>query len=220
MTATGDYLSSLVGQSFDLDPFGSGYKSWLRDWTLYYWAWWIAWAPFVGSFVARISRGRTIRQFVVGVLVAPTLGCFTWFSVFGGTALSLQMGGVDLVSAVNKDLSVGVFAMYESIPLGGLMSAVMLVLISTFFITSGNASSFVLSMYSSGGGLNPPKGRILVWGALQAALAFVLLMTGGLKALQIASITAALPFSLIMILALACLWRTLRRDFPPGSAID
>ncbi|MDR2456563.1 MAG: BCCT family transporter [Deltaproteobacteria bacterium] len=219
ISSVGDYLSSLVEKSHDLDPFGSGRKAWIKDWTLYYWAWWIAWAPFVGSFVARISRGRTIRQFVAGVLIAPSLGCFAWFSIFGATALTMEMGGADLTSVVNQDLSVGVFAMYKALPLGGLMSALMIILISTFFITSGNASSFVLSMYSSGGQLNPPKSRVLVWGILQGALAFVLLMTGGLKSLQIASITAALPFSAIMVLALICLYRQLRRDFPQGAPV-
>ncbi|MDR3134876.1 MAG: BCCT family transporter, partial [Deltaproteobacteria bacterium] len=93
MTGLGSYFSNIVGQSFDLDPYGQGHKSWLNDWTLYYWAWWVAWAPFVGSFVARISKGRTVRQFVLGVLLAPSLGCFSWFATFGGTALSIQMSG-------------------------------------------------------------------------------------------------------------------------------
>lgn len=220
ISSTGDYLSSLLASSHDLDPFGTEKKSWLRDWTLYYWAWWVAWAPFVGSFVARISKGRTIRQFVAGVLIAPSLGCFTWFSIFGATALTMEINGADLTSVVNSDLSVGVFAMYKSFPLGSLMSIIMVILVSTFFITSGNASSFVLSMYSSGGRLDPPKSRILVWGVLQGALAFVLLITGGLKSLQIASITFALPFSIIMVLALIIFWRTLKRDFPEGSVID
>jgi glycine betaine transporter len=220
LTGVGSYLSNIVNQSFDLDPHGKSYKKWLNDWTLYYWAWWIAWAPFVGSFVARISKGRTIRQFVLGVLLAPSLGCFVWFSIFGGTAITMQISGeVDLIKAVNNDLSVGVFAMYQRINLGSIMSILMLIMISTFFITSGNASTYVLSMYASGGNLNPPKSRILVWGTLQAALAFVLIFTGGLKALQIASITAALPFSIIMILALCCFWKTLRHDFPPGTPV-
>ncbi|MDR0354203.1 MAG: BCCT family transporter [Deltaproteobacteria bacterium] len=221
MTSLGAYVSGLVSQSFDLAPHGGGYKSWLNDWTLYYWAWWIAWAPFVGSFVARISRGRTLRQFVFGVLLAPSLGCFTWFSIFGGTALSLEMSGqADLTSVVNADLSAGIFALYQHIHLGTIMSFLMLILICTFFVTSGNASTFVLSMYSSGGKQTPVKTKIFVWGILQAALAFVLMLSDGLKTLQIASILAALPFSLIMVLALVCFIKTARRDFPEGSTIS
>ncbi|MDR2891694.1 MAG: BCCT family transporter [Deltaproteobacteria bacterium] len=220
VTGIGGYLSNLVSESFSVAPYGGEYKSWLSSWTIYYWAWWIAWAPFVGSFIARISRGRSIRQFVIGVLMVPALGSFCWFAIFGGTGLNLQLSGVaDLASVVSADISTGVFAMYQHISMGGIMSAVMLLLIGTFFVTSGNSSTFVLSMYSTHGVLNPPKSRMVVWGTLQAAFAFVLLLTGGLKALQIASITAAGPFSFIMILACVCLWRALNKEFAPGAEI-
>ncbi|UQZ88359.1 BCCT family transporter [Deltaproteobacteria bacterium Smac51] len=221
MTGIGGYLANFVYESFNLAPYGGTYKEWLGGWTVYYWAWWIAWAPFVGSFIARISRGRTIRQFVAGVLLVPALGSFCWFAVFGGTALEMQISGVaDLAAQVNDDLSIGVFAMYEHIALGGVMSVLMVVLICTFFITSANSSTFVLSMYSTSGVLNPPKSRMVVWGVMQAAFAFVLLLSGGLKALQIASITAAAPFSIIMVLACACLWHSLKADFPEGSKVE
>ncbi|MDL2272396.1 BCCT family transporter [Desulfovibrio sp. OttesenSCG-928-I05] len=220
VTGIGGYLSNFVYESFNTAPYGGAYKDWLGDWTVYYWAWWIAWAPFVGSFIARISRGRTIRQFVTGVLLVPALGSFCWFAIFGGTALDIQLSGVaDLVKEVGADISTGVFVMYEHITLGKVMSVVMLLLICTFFVTSANSSTFVLSMYSSEGNLNPPKNRMVVWGVLQAAFAFVLLLTGGLKALQIASITAAGPFSLIMILACVCLWKALSREFAADSDI-
>lgn len=220
VTGIGGYLSNLVSESFNVAPYGGEYKDWLGGWTIYYWAWWIAWAPFVGSFIARISRGRSIRQFVTGVLLVPALGSFFWFAIFGGTGLNLQLtGAADLASVVSADISTGVFAMYQSVPLGEIMSAVMLMLICTFFVTSGNSSTFVLSMYSSHGVLNPPKGRMIVWGTLQAAFAFVLLLTGGLKALQVASITAAGPFSFVMILACWCLWRALNKEFAPGTEI-
>ena len=220
VTAVGSYFSNLIEESFNVAPYGGAYKEWLGGWTVYYWAWWIAWAPFVGSFIARISRGRTIRQFVAGVLFVPAIGSFCWFSIFGGTALDMQLSGAaDIAKSVGEDLSTGVFAMYQHITLGGVMSAVMVLLICTFFITSANSSTFVLSMYSTEGELNPPKGRMVVWGVMQAAFAFVLLMTGGLKALQIASITAAGPFSIIMVLACVCLWKTLNNDFADGAEI-
>ncbi len=202
MSSFGDYLSSLVRDSFMLAPHDEKYKAWLDGWTIFYWAWWIAWAPFVGSFIARISKGRTIREFVMGVLIVPALGSFTWFAVFGTSALNIELSGIgDLAAKVAADISTGVFEMYNYYFLGGIMSIIMVVLISTFFITSANSATFVLSMYSTRGDLNPPKGKMAIWGVLQAALAFVLLMTGGLKNLQIVSIAAAAPFAIVMILA-------------------
>ncbi len=202
MTGIGDFLSGLVSESFTLAPYGGEYQSFLDSWTLYYWAWWIAWAPFVGSFVARISRGRTVREFVAGVLVVPALGSFTWFAIFGTSALHLELVDKIAVSAnVLKDVSVGIFEMYSHYPLGQLMSAVMLVLIVTFFVTSANSATFVLAMYSTGGDLNPPKNKMVVWGVLMGALAVVLLLTGGLQNLQTISLAAAMPFSLIMLCA-------------------
>lgn len=202
MTGIGDFLSGLVSESFTLAPYGGEYQSFLDSWTLYYWAWWIAWAPFVGSFVARISRGRTVREFVAGVLVVPALGSFTWFAIFGTSALHLELVDKIAVSAnVLKDVSVGIFEMYSHYPLGQLMSAVMLVLIVTFFVTSANSATFVLAMYSTDGDLNPPKNKMVVWGVLMGALAVVLLLTGGLQNLQTISLAAAMPFSLIMLCA-------------------
>lgn len=200
MTGIGDFLSGLVKESFTLAPYGGEYQSFLDSWTLYYWAWWIAWAPFVGSFVARISRGRTVREFVAGVLIVPALGSFTWFAIFGTSALHLEIVDKIAISAgVLKDVSVGIFEMYRHYPLGQMMSAVMIVLIVTFFVTSANSATFVLAMYSAGGDLNPPKDKMVVWGVLMGALAVVLLLTGGLQNLQTVSLAAAMPFSIIMM---------------------
>ena len=220
VTGIGAYFQNFIIESFDVAPFGGSYKGWLDGWTVFYWAWWIAWAPFVGSFIARISRGRTMRQFVVGVLLVPSFCGMLWFSIFGGSALNFQINGVaDITSSVNADLSSGVFALYEHVPIGSIMSAIMILLIGTFLITSANASTFVCAMYATHGDLNPPKKRMGIWGVLQTAFAFVLLMTGGLKALQTASITAAGPFSIIMVLACVCLYKALRQDFPEGTEI-
>jgi glycine betaine transporter len=210
----GDYASSVVRESFHMAPYGGDFKQWMGWWTLFYWAWWIAWAPFVGSFIARISRGRTIRQFVAGVLLVPAFGCFLWFAVFGTSALHLDLAQIapEAAQKIIDNISTGLFEMFTHYPMGMVLSLVSVVLISTFFITSANSATFVLSMYSTRGNLNPPKMQMMVWGILQAALAFVLLQSGGLKSLQIASIAVAFPFSIVMLLACWSLWKALHQD--------
>ncbi len=218
MTGIGDFFSGFIKECFEMAPYGGRYESHLSNWTLYYWAWWIAWAPFVGSFVARISRGRTIAEFVAGVLIVPALGSFTWFAIFGGSALHLQLvQGIDIAAQVTKNISVGIFELYKYYPLGQMMSWTMLVLITTFFVTSANSATFVLSMYSNYGDLNPSKSKMGVWGILMAALAVVLLMTGGLQNLQTVSLTAAPPFAIIMVCACVSLWKSLCRDEAEGK---
>ncbi|MBI5518578.1 MAG: BCCT family transporter [Desulfovibrio sp.] len=220
VAAMGNYLSNLVSDSFKVAPYGGPYRDWLDNWTLYYWAWWIAWGPFVGSFVARISRGRTIREFVAGVLIVPTLGGFAWFSIFGGTALHIQVSGIaDIAQIVKDNISVGIYQMYDFVPLGDIMSVLMMILLIIFLVTSASSSTYVLAMYTSEGALNPPKTRMAIWGTLQAGLAFVLLLTGGIKSLQTSSIVAAAPFSIIMVMACWCLWSALKKDFPEGTEV-
>ncbi len=209
----GDYLSGVVKESFMTAPYGGPYEGHLRGWTLYYWAWWIAWAPFSGSFIARISRGRTIREFVTGVLIVPALGSLTWFGIFGTSALKLELvDKIDISASVLNDISVGIFKMFSHYTGGYVMSLVMLVLIVTFFVTSANSGTFVLAMYSSEGSLNPPKSKMLVWGILMGALAMVLLLTGGLQNLQTNSLAAALPFSLIMVCSCGAFYKTLLKE--------
>lgn len=217
MTGVGDYLTNLVSESFTMAPYGGDFGKFLGSWTLYYWAWWIAWAPFVGSFIARISRGRTLRQFVAGVLVVPALGSFTWFAIFGTSALHLELvQRIQIAAEVLKDISTGVFALYQYYPFGSIMSIVMIVLITTFFVTSANSGTYVLAMYSTHGDLNPPKSRMAVWGMMMAVLAIVLLMTGGLQNLQTISLTAAPPFAIIMLCACVSLIRLLSADEAKG----
>ncbi len=217
MTGLGDFLSGLIKESFAMAPYGGPYDSHLRSWTLYYWAWWIAWAPFVGSFVARISRGRTIREFVAGVLVIPALGSFTWFAIFGTSALHLEIvKGISLSASVIKDVSVGAFEMYKYYPLGKIMSVIMLVLITTFFVTSANSGTYVLAAYSEQGTLNPSKAKMGVWGVLMAVLAVVLLISGGLQNLQTISLATAPPFAVIMVCACYALWKMLIIDEERG----
>ena len=210
-TTLGDYLQNLVQMSLRLTPFAGG--EWIATWTLFYWAWWIAWAPFVGTFIARVSRGRTIREFVLGVLVAPSLFGFLWFAVFGGAALELELfRGAGLATAIEQDVTTALFLTLERMPLGTVLSVVATLLIITFFITSADSATFVLGMLTSDGSLHPSNRIKLTWGLLQSAIAAVLLTAGGLGGLQTASIIAAAPFALIMLLVCASLFRALQAE--------
>jgi len=210
-TTLGGYLQNLISMSLRMAPFTDG--SWLANWTLFYWAWWIAWAPFVGLFIARISKGRTIREFVIGALIAPSLFSFLWFSVFGGLALKLEIvDGRNITQAVQADLTSALFVTLEHLPFGSIAAALATVLIITFFVTSADSATYVLGMLSSNGRLNPTRRVRVAWGILQAAIAAVLLVSGGLKALQTASIVAALPFAAILAAMCVSLWKALAQE--------
>jgi glycine betaine transporter len=208
----GAYLSDLVRMSLRMTPFRE--SSWVGDWTIFYWAWWISWSPFVGLFIARVSRGRTIRQFVLGTVIAPTLVGFAWFSVFGGTALHMVIfDGVPLLEAVRTDASTTIFAMFEAMPFGRAMSVAATVLVLVFFVTSGDSATLVLSMMSTGG--NPdPSGRVkLMWGVLVAAIAASLMLAGGIRALQTATMVFALPFVVVVVLMAVSVTRAIHHDW-------
>ncbi|SMC16412.1 glycine betaine transporter [Andreprevotia lacus DSM 23236] len=210
-TTLGGYIDNLSYMSLRLTPFSKG--SWVADWTLFYWAWWITWAPFVGLFIARVSKGRTIREFIVGVLLAPSLVSFIWFSAFGGMAIHQQLlGGVDLLSVQTQDYARTLFAMLAQLPLAKTLSVLALLLIVSFFVTSADSANLVLSMLSTRGRANPPAWIKLLWGCVIAAMALVLLFSGGLKALQTLSIVAALPFALIMVGLCVALYKALAAD--------
>lgn len=169
-TTLGAYLSDFVRMSLRMTPFRD--DSWVGDWTIFYWAWWLSWSPFVGLFIARVSRGRTIREFLLGTVLAPTLVGFAWFSVFGGTALRLEIfGGVPLAAAVEADVSTAIFAMFDTLPFGVAMSVLATVLVVIFFVTSGDSATLVLGMMSSGGDPDPRWPVKLVWGVLVSAIA-------------------------------------------------
>lgn len=207
------YFSGLVKQSFHMAPYGGKFADWIGGWTVFYWAWWIAWAPFAGSFIARVSKGRTIREFIIGALLAPSLGTFVWFSVFGTSGIHLDIAGIAPVGQmVMENISTGLYKVFAQYPLGMILSGLAALLVSTFFITSGNAASMVLAMYSENGTETPSKSKVGIWGILLAALAAVLLLSGGLKALQTISIVAAFPFSVVMLLACASVWKGLSTD--------
>lgn len=213
LTSTvGAYASDFVRMSLRMTPFRS--DSWIGDWTLFYWAWWLAWSPFVGLFIARVSRGRTIRQFILGTVIAPTLVSFVWFSVFGGTALHLEIfQGVPLVEAVKANVSSGMYAVFEALPLGGLMSVVATVLVFVFFVTSGDSATLVLGTMSTGGNANPPARVKIIWGVLVAGIALSLLFAGGLKAIQTATIVFALPFAVVLLLMAVSVTLAIREDW-------
>jgi len=194
----GGYINNIIDLSLQSYPF-AGFE-WSRDWTVFYWAWWISWSPFVGLFIARISRGRTIREFVLTVLTVPTLFTFVWFTIFGGSALHLELEeGAGIAAVAGEDVSLALFAFLEHYPFAGILSLAAILLLIVFFVTSADSATVVLGSLTSGGGLVVPNYKKVVWGLSLSAVAIVLLLTGGLDALQVIAITAAFPFMLVMI---------------------
>ncbi|WP_396652448.1 BCCT family transporter [Microbacterium radiodurans] len=205
----GGYIQNFVGLSFNTSAFqGAAGEEWQASWTSFYWGWWISWAPFVGIFIARVSKGRTVRQFVAGVILVPTLIGILWFAVLGGSALFLELqqpgsmqgpdGGVDLQGAL--------FQLLASLPAGGVLTVGAIILIAVFFITSADSGALVMGMIATGGNPEPPRWVRTFFVVLTAALASALLLAGGLTALQTAAILIALPFSIV---ALLMCWSTI-----------
>ena len=206
----GDYVDQIAFLTFNVDAYGDG--GWVNAWTLFYWGWWISWSPFVGMFIARISRGRTIRQFILGVLFGPTLFTFAWMTIYGNSALREAIAGspvgeaiLDTVRDGNTELAL--FAFLNGLPLSSITSVAAIVLVTTFFVTSSDSGSLVKSTLASGGALHPPVSQRLFWAILEGVVAAVLLLVGGLAALQAATIAAALPFTLVILLAMGGLFR-------------
>jgi glycine betaine transporter len=208
----GMYMQNFIHESLHIEPFGD--NSWVGAWRIFYWAWWIAWAPFVGIFIARISRGRTIKEFVIGVICVPALGSFIWFAVFGAMGINL---GPEVAAKAIKSTETALFVVFNNYPLHTLLSIVAVLLLCTFFITSANSATFVLGMLTSQGDLNPSTQKKVIWGIIQSALAVALMFAGGLQTLQIASIAAAFPFAIIMILACVSLMKALKEEISVKS---
>ncbi|MEU4114343.1 BCCT family transporter [Kitasatospora sp. NPDC028055] len=216
-STVGGYLSDLLGMSTQTGAFTD--ESWLGSWTIFYWAWWLSWAPFVGTFIARISRGRTIRQFLLGVLLVPSGATVIWFCVMGGTAIRLVgTGTADLVATIPRGAEASLFEMLRSLPLGSVTSVVAVLLVMTFFITSADSASLVLGSLSSRGSLHPRTPLVVVWGVLMGGVAAALLLAGGLTALQNATILVALPFVVVMLLLCLSLVKELREDPAAGPS--
>ncbi|MBU2032276.1 MAG: BCCT family transporter [Alphaproteobacteria bacterium] len=213
----GAYLGEVVPRTFRMYAYEP--NPWLADWTLFYWGWWIAWSPFVGMFLARISRGRTIREFIGGVLAVPVLFTFLWMTVFGNTAIDLDMSGIRPIAATAADnLPVALFETLSQLPLSAVTSLIATLLVITFFVTSADSGALVIDMITSGAAENPPVWQRIFWALCACGIAAVLLVAGGLEALQTAAIASALPFAVVMIFICYGLYRALQLEHR-GSAI-
>ncbi|BCV44573.1 BCCT family transporter [Shewanella algae] len=211
---TGSYLSELVSKTFNLYAYEQK-NDWLGGWTLLYWGWWISWSPFVGTFIARVSRGRTIREFLVGILFVPSGFTFLWMTVFGNSAIDAIMnhGAEYLATAVSTDVSVALFTFFEHLPLSNLLSIIAVCLVVTFFVTSSDSGSLVIDNLTSGGDADAPVWQRIFWALMQGVVASVLLLAGGLQALQTAAIASAMPFLLVMLLICFGLFKALQDDW-------
>ena len=209
--STGKYFTRF----FDLGTFASSFvdQEWQNNWTIFYWAWWIAWAPFVGTFIARVSKGRTIREFVLGVLLVPTMMTFLWISVFGGSALSMELltPGV-LSNVVLVDSSTSLFVFLEQFPFSSITSFIGIFMVSVFFVTSSDSGSLVIDSITAGGKLNAPVGQRIMWAFIEGAVAAALLIGGGLKAMQTASVSSGILFLLLLFVICYSLLKSLNRD--------
>ncbi|MFP3990580.1 BCCT family transporter [Streptomyces sp. E11-3] len=223
VTSIGAYLQNVVQLSFDTGAMqGDAGEAWQSGWTTFYWGWWISWAPFVGIFIARISRGRTVREFVLGVLLVPTLLTFFWFSIFGGAGLYREMfssGGImswsDKDEVFSVDTNSALFALLDTLPGGAFIAGVAILLIVLFFVTSSDSGSYVVDMLASGGDPNPPKWSRVFWALAEGAVAAALIIAGGsdsLVALQTMAILIALPFSFIMLAMCYATIKEFRRE--------
>jgi len=208
---TGQYFNNLLTVGSWAETYTGG--EWQNDWTIFYWAWWISWSPFVGIFIARVSKGRTVREFVLGVLLVPSMLIFLWMSVFGGAAIFLQMDGMaDIASAVNSDLSTSLFVFLENFPLTSVTSLVGIILVTIFFVTSSDSGSLVVDSITSGGKLDAPVGQRIFWALMEGGVAAALLFAGGLKALQSVVISAGLPFTVLLLLVIYALYQAFKAD--------
>lgn len=207
----GNYVQSF----FELGTWRETYTNtkWQNDWTLFYWAWWISWSPFVGIFIARVSKGRTVGEFLLGVLLVPTLLTFFWFSVFGGSALYLELHGIgNIAASVQDNIATALFQMLEAFPLSKITSGIGIVLVISFFVTSSDSGSLVIDGITSGGKLNAPVGQRIFWAVAEGVVAATLLLGGGLKALQTAALTTGLPFTIILLIMCYSLWLGLEAE--------
>jgi choline/carnitine/betaine transport len=215
-SSVGGYLSNLLEMATRTGAFTDPH--WLSVWTIFYWAWWLSWAPFVGTFIARISRGRTIREFLVGVLLVPSAASTVWFAVMGGTAIRLTTTGkVNLLASVGDGAQAALFDMLRALPLATAASVLAMVLVALYFITGADSASIVLASITSRGTPAPDRRLVVTWGALIGAVVAVLLLVGGLGTLQQATILVALPFVLVMLALCVSLGKELRAEPEPAD---
>lgn len=210
--AVGHYLADLASMAARTGADGPETAEWLQSWTVFYWAWWISWTPFVGMFIARISRGRTIKQFITGVILIPSIVSLIWFAIFGGAAISRQQEGLDLASGGSEEQ---LFGLLQSYPLGAVLAVVAMLLVAIFFVSGADAASVVMGTISQRGSIEPSRGIVIFWGSVMGAIAAIMLLTGGddaLTGIQNITIIMALPFVIVMVLLCVSLYKDLRND--------
>jgi len=208
----GHYFSDFINLSFWTNSYKgvNDQDNWQNSWTIFYWAWWISWSPFVGIFIARISKGRTIKEFILGVLLVPSLLTFLWLTVFGGSAIYQELlGNHSITEAVKDNVATAIFYLLEQYPLTGFASIITILLVASFFITSSDSGSFVVDTLTSGGRHDAPKGQKIFWASMEGLVAAILLIGGGLVALQTASILTGLPFAIIIIVMCFSFYKSL-----------
>ena len=207
----GQHLYHFLGDALMISSFGD--NSWIMNWRVFYYAWFIAWTPFVGMFIARISKGRTIREFIIGVVVIPTVFTIIWLSVFGTIALSVTGDwSLEAIGELISSPQTAVFIVFSGYPLSKVILIFIICLLAIFFITSADSATYSLSMMTSNGDINAPRYKKVVWAIVVAAMAYILLSAGSLKALQTASIAASLPFLFIMIAMVPALMKVLKKE--------
>lgn len=207
----GNYVIQVLPMSLQT---GVGDEKWMASWTIFYWAWWVSWAPFVGMFVARISRGRTIREFIIGVVAAPTGFGFVWFAIVGGTGIELQRSGeADVLGA---PLELSLFTALDVLPLPVISSALCVILIALFFISGADAASVVMATMASRGSINPSRIIVVILGVLMGGIACAMLLVGGLEALQQAAVLGSVPFTFVLVGVAYCWVKALREEGRPS----
>ncbi len=207
----GGYVQNFFGLSSWTETYLQ--SDWQGDWTVFYWAWWVSWSPFVGMFIARISRGRTLKEFVLGVLIVPSLLTFFWLSTFGGSAIFLELNSLaDIATAVTDNIATSLYVLLENFPLSAITSTVGVVLVTSFFVTSSDSGSLVVDSLTAGGKLDAPVPQRIFWALTEGGVAAVLLVGGGLGALQTAAISTGLPFALLLIVLMFSLLKGLKKE--------
>ncbi|QXX82728.1 MULTISPECIES: BCCT family transporter [Providencia] len=211
---TGGYLSEIVTKTFNLYAYEPKSSDWLGGWTLLYWGWWLSWSPFVGMFIARISRGRTIREFVMGVLFVPAGFTLMWMTFFGNTAIDLikNQGAVKLAETVQSDVSLALFEFLNYFPFSSALSFFAMLMVVVFFVTSADSGAMVVDTLASGGDSNTPIWQRIFWAGLMGVVAITMLLAGGLQALQTLTIASALPFAMVLLASIYGLFKALRVD--------
>lgn len=214
---TGHYLQNLVVLGSWSGAY-SHHSKWLGKWTVFYWAWWVAWSPFVSMFIARVSRGRTVREFILGVLVVPSVLTFLWLTVFGGTAIfNILHGDNSVLNAVNSNIATALFELLRSYPLAKISTILGMILVAVFFVTSADSSALVAGIIGVGGKLEVAAPQRAFWAVAEGVVAAVLMVGGGISALRAASLSSGLPFLIILIIMAYCLFRAFQEDMPPDK---